>query len=320
MFLGSPVVTGTGAEENPEGSLHLIQEEIAVMKKLHHQNLVSLREALDDPDEDSLYMVLELCQKGVVMKVGMGEVAEPHEAEVCRCWFRDLILGLEYCEWHLISQPDLSNISLTVHAQGIAHRDIKPDNLLIDSEDVLKISDFGVSEMFEKESDMMSAKSAGSPAFMPPELCVPKHGEVSGKAADIWSMGVTLYCLRFGRVPFEADGLLEMYQAIRENDVDFSSLEKEDPQFVDLMNRILEKDPAKRIRMDDIRVRTHFLLCFNRCSHLQEHPWVTNNGSDPLMSKKDNIDTLVELPTEKEINHAITHNIGKLFYVVSPAD
>lgn len=207
-----------------------------------------------------------------------------------------------------------------MHAQGIAHRDIKPDNLLIDSDDVLKISDFGVSEMFEKESDMMSAKSAGSPAFMPPELCVPKHGEVSGKAADIWSMGVTLYCLRFGRVPFEVDGLLEMYQVIRENDVDVSSLEKEDPQFVDLMNRILEKDPAKRIKMDDIRVRTRFLLCFNRCSHLQEHPWVTNNGSDPLMSKEDNIDTLVEPPTEKEINHAITHNIGKLFYVVSPAD
>lgn len=151
-----------------------------------------------------------------------------------------------------------------MHAQGIAHRDIKPDNLLIDSDDVLRISDFGVSEMFEKESDMMSAKSAGSPAFMPPELCVAKHGEVSGKAADIWSMGVTLYCLRFGRVPFEVDGLLEMYQAIRENEVDISHA-KEDPQFVDLINRILEKDPAKRIKMDDIRVRTHFLLCFDIC-------------------------------------------------------
>lgn len=47
---------------------------------------------------------------------------------------------------------------------------------------------------------------------------------------------------------------------------------------------------------------------------------MTNNGSDPLMSKEDNVNTLVEPPTEKEINHAITHNIGKLFYVVSPAD
>lgn len=89
------------ADESPESSLHLIQEEIAVMKKLHHQNLVSLVEALDDPDEDSLYMVLELCKKGVVMKVGIGEVVDPLEAEVCRCWFRDLILGVEYCEWRI---------------------------------------------------------------------------------------------------------------------------------------------------------------------------------------------------------------------------
>lgn len=102
-----------------------------------------------------------------------------------------------------------------MHAQGIVHRDIKPDNCLINEDDVLKIVDFGVSEMFEKQSDMTTAKSAGSPAFMPPELCVAKHGNVSGRAADIWSMGVTLYCLRYGRIPFEKTHLLDMYQAIR---------------------------------------------------------------------------------------------------------
>ena len=66
------------------------------MKKLNHPNLVSLIEVLDDPDEDSLYMVLEMCKKGVVMKVGMGEKSDPYDAESCRCWFRDLILGIEY--------------------------------------------------------------------------------------------------------------------------------------------------------------------------------------------------------------------------------
>lgn len=68
------------------------------MKKLNHPNLVSLLEVLDDPDEDSLYMVLEMCKKGVVMKVGLGERADPYDNESCRCWFRDLILGIEYRE------------------------------------------------------------------------------------------------------------------------------------------------------------------------------------------------------------------------------
>lgn len=80
-------------------ALFLIREEIAIMKKLNHPNLVQLIEVLDDPEEDSLYMVLEMCKKGVIMKVGLDEPADPYPAESCRCWFRDLILGIEYCKF-----------------------------------------------------------------------------------------------------------------------------------------------------------------------------------------------------------------------------
>lgn len=134
----------------------------------------------------------------------------------------------------------------------MVHRDIKPDNCLLTQDDVLKVVDFGVSEMFEKQSEMITAKSAGSPAFLPPELCVIKHGDISGKAADIWSMGVTLYCLRFGRIAFEKAVLVELYEAIRHEDPYLEP--NTDPDFVDLMKRILEKDPAKRIRMEELRV------------------------------------------------------------------
>lgn len=83
-----------GTEVN---SLDLIREEIAIMKKLHHSNIVSLIEVLDDPDEDSLYMVMEMCKKGVVMKVGLGETADPYDVSESRTFFRDMILGIEYC-------------------------------------------------------------------------------------------------------------------------------------------------------------------------------------------------------------------------------
>lgn len=224
----------TGDNENGH-PLDLIREEIAIMKKLNHPNLVSLIEVLDDPTEDSLYMVMEMCKKGVIMKVGLGERADPYDDERCRLWFRDLILGIEY-----------------LHAQGIAHRDIKPDNCLLTNDDVLKVVDFGVSEMFAKDSDMYTAKSVGSPAFLPPELCVVGHGDVSGRAADIWSMGVTLYCLRYGRIPFEKQSILELYEAIRTEEPDLG--DEKDEDFIDLMRRIFEKDPSKRITMSELRV------------------------------------------------------------------
>ncbi len=157
-------------------SLYLIREEIAIMKKLNHPNLVQLIEVLDDPEEDSLYMVLEMCKKGVIMKVGLHEPADPYHEESCRFWFRDLILGIEYRKSGprrlLLSELRcLHTFPPAVHAQGVVHRDIKPDNLLLTEDDVLKVVDFGVSEMFEKVEDMRTSKSAGSPAFLPPELC-----------------------------------------------------------------------------------------------------------------------------------------------------
>jgi len=99
---------------------------------------------------------------------------------------------------------------------------------------------------------MHTSKSAGSPAFMPPELCVARHGEVSGRAADIWSMGVTLYCLRYGRIPFEKYDMLELCDSIRDDELELPS--ETDESFIDLMHHILDKDPNKRITMKDLRV------------------------------------------------------------------
>ncbi|KXH50969.1 hypothetical protein CSIM01_11649 [Colletotrichum simmondsii] len=273
---------GGNAGWNVEDALFFIREEIAIMKKLNHPNLVQLIEVLDDPEEDSLYMVLEMCKKGVVMKVGLNEKAKPYGEDSCRYWFRDLILGIEY-----------------LHEQGVIHRDIKPDNLLLTEDDVLKIVDFGVSEMFEKPGDpMKTAKSAGSPAFLAPELCVVRHGDVDGKATDIWSMGISLYCLRYGKIPFEQEGVLEMYEAIKTDSPELP--EDENPDFVDLISRILEKDPKKRIQMHELR----------------DHPWVTKQGADPLLSKEENCSNTVEPPNELELNRAFTRKMNHLLCVM----
>ncbi|OTA95136.1 hypothetical protein M434DRAFT_20417 [Hypoxylon sp. CO27-5] len=259
-------------------ALYLIREEIAIMKKLNHPNLVQLIEVLDDPENDSLYMVLEMCKKGVIMKVGLDEQADPYDDERCRLWFRDLILGIEY---------------------RVVHRDIKPDNLLLTEDDVLKIVDFGVSEIFEKPDSMMTSKNAGSPAFLPPELCQAGHGDVSGKAADVWSMGVSLYCLKYGRLPFRRDNVLDMYNAIRTEELQIP-VDNEDSNFVDLITRILDKNPETRLSLREIR----------------NHPWVTKEDTDPLLSEEENCSDVVEAPNALEVNHAFTRKMDHLACVL----
>ena len=138
------------------------------------------------------------------------------------------------------------------------HRDIKPDNCLLTEDDTLKVVDFGVSEMFDKDSDMKIAKSAGSPAFMAPELCQTAHGNVDGRSADIWSMGITLFCLRHGRVPFQHDNMLQLYDSIRDDEIQLSP--DCSPEFADLIKRVLTKDPEQRIRMEALRVSA-----YNQC-------------------------------------------------------
>ncbi|KHJ31407.1 putative calcium calmodulin dependent protein [Erysiphe necator] len=229
--------------------LFLIKGDLEVARKVNHPNILQLIEVLDDPEEDSLYMVLEYCMKGVITEVAIGEKANPQSPENCRIWFRQMVSGLEH-----------------LHENGIVHRDIKPENLLLTKDNVLKIADFGDSEIFEKGADMMIFKSAGSPAFTPPELCVRNHGYVSGKAADIWSLGVSLYCIRFGHLPFERIGILELYEAIKTEELKFDVDPTQEPDFQNLMMRLLDKDPNKRAKIDEIKV----------------HPWITNCDSATL--------------------------------------
>lgn len=163
-------------------------------------------------------IVFEMAHKGVLMNIDMNEPAKPYSNDEARHYFREIILGIEYCTLLISSFIKVEQLALMmlllVHNNEIVHRDIKPDNLLLSNDDVLKIVDFGVSEMFHKGDDGM-LKSAGSPAFNAPELCAAHHGKVSGKAADIWSMGITLYCLIYGKPPFMSHNLIELMDQIR---------------------------------------------------------------------------------------------------------
>ncbi|KAG0040574.1 hypothetical protein BGZ82_001483 [Podila clonocystis] len=279
---------GPEAPSNPTSEsspLDLIRGEIAILKKLNHVNIVKLYEVLDVATEDSMYMVMELCKRGVLTEVSLAadKTGEIFADDECRDVFQQMVLGIEY-----------------LHEHDIIHRDIKPDNLLRSEDGTLKIVDFGVSEMFKKGNDR-TKKSAGSPAFMAPELCRHDHGEVSGRATDVWSMGVTLFCIRSGRLPFVSNNILELNRVIREDDFDLST--EKDERFVTLMRRLLEKDPLQRISIEELR----------------NDPWLTNDGTEPLISKEENTQNAVTEVTEEDLRGAIQkiNNLVTVFKAVS---
>jgi len=122
--------------------------------------------------------------------------------------------------------------------------------------------------VFVKEDDTLS-RSAGSPAFLAPELCT-VGAVVAGKPVDVWACGVSLYALIYGHVPFTADNLLDIYEAIRKDEVQFPPEIPIPDDLKDLLIRTLDKNPNTRITIPE----------------LKKHPCVTENGTFQFPDKE----------------------------------
>uniref|UniRef100_A0A2K6EKV4 Calcium/calmodulin dependent protein kinase kinase 2 n=1 Tax=Propithecus coquereli TaxID=379532 RepID=A0A2K6EKV4_PROCO len=242
----------------PRGPIEQVYQEIAILKKLDHPNVVKLVEVLDDPNEDHL----------PVMEV---PTLKPLSEDQARFYFQDLIKGIEY-----------------LHYQKIIHRDIKPSNLLVGEDGHIKIADFGVSNEF-KGSDALLSNTVGTPAFMAPESLSETRKIFSGKALDVWAMGVTLYCFVFGQCPFMDERIMCLHSKIKSQALEFPDQPDIAEDLKDLITRMLDKNPESRIMVPEIKL----------------HPWVTRHGAEPLPSEDENC-TLVEV-TEEEVENSVKH-------------
>ncbi|KAJ7997352.1 hypothetical protein DPEC_G00228090 [Dallia pectoralis] len=255
-----------GEQPKVLGPLERVYQEIAILKKLDHLNIVKLVEVLDDPSEDNLHMVFDLMPKGPVMEVPTDS---PFTEEQTRRFFRDIVLGIEY-----------------LHYQKIVHRDIKPSNLLLGDDGHVKIADFGVSNQFEGNDALLSS-TAGTPAFMAPETLSDARQSFSGKALDVWAMGVTLYCFVFGKCPFIDEYILVLHNKIRTKCVEFPESPEISEELKALILQMLDKNPDTRITIPEIKL----------------DPWVTQKGSDPLPLEEDHC-SMVEV-TEEEVKNSV---------------
>jgi 5'-AMP-activated protein kinase catalytic alpha subunit len=158
------------------------------LKRISHPNIITLFELLET--EKSLYIVTEFVKGGELYDMirFRGRLDE-HSAKK---YFFQILEGIEY-----------------LHSNGIAHRDIKPENILVDDEQI-KIIDFGLSREFE-EGQLLST-SCGSPCYAAPEMIAGESYDPIN--ADIWSLGIILYAMVCGYLPFEDTNTKKLYRKI----------------------------------------------------------------------------------------------------------
>ena len=212
-------------------ALQNVKKEIAVWKKLDHPHVVPLFEVIDAAESPNIYLVSEYVEGGEAMPDEMK--ADPLPIERAQKIFRQLILATEY-----------------LHYQNVVHRDIKPGNMLLKSDDFMMLTDFGVSSIFEDGKDEFRSTD-GTAAFLAPEMF--SGTAFSGQLTDIWACGITLYMMVYGETPFSGKTLPDLYEAIEKDDVQYPANPQISPDAKDLLDKIFVKDPSKRITIEQIK-------------------------------------------------------------------
>jgi len=245
-----------------EGYQDMARTEIAILKTLTAAGcdcVMGIRESFEDSRH--LFMVLELCEGGDVygsVAKHFKESGSYSEADAAAL-MRSMLRAVQQC-----------------HANGILHRDIKPDNFLWTDpggKGELKLADFGLATFWRTEDDTARLNErCGTPPFMPPEMW---DGKYYTTEPDVWSLGVTMSILLSGKYPFKFSNAKECADATRNAVVNYNKL----PWMMvsldarNLLSRMLEKNPAKRITI----------------SEALQHPWVREGGTAPFNSIEDNM-------------------------------
>ncbi|KAJ1921390.1 hypothetical protein H4219_000707 [Mycoemilia scoparia] len=221
--------------------LSKIKREIAALKAVNHQYIVNLYDIIET--ERYIGIVIQYASGGELFDYILGH-RYLRERDACRL-FAQLIAGVSY-----------------LHRKMIVHRDLKLENLLLDNNRNIKITDFGFANQFDTPENNLMSTSCGSPCYAAPELVV-SEGLYVGPAVDVWSCGVILYAMLAGYLPFdddpknpEGDNINQLYKYILSTSLVF-------PDYVtstarDLLRKILVPNPKHRATLEQIK----------------QHPWL----------------------------------------------
>ena len=203
-----------------------LKKEIKILKSIRHKNIIQLFDIMES--KTNLYFVIEYCKGGELFDY-IVKNKRLNEGEAC-VFFQQIINGVEY-----------------LHKQGIIHRDLKPENLLLDYNNNIKISDFGLSTFFAKNNYLQTA--CGTPSYAPPEML--EGLQYNGEASDIWSCGIILYAMLCGTLPFTESKEEIIVRKIKTHDYSIPQYLSKEAQ--DILYHILKINPEERFTIEGIK-------------------------------------------------------------------
>ena len=222
------IIPKAAFSERPDLQLK-VQREIALMRLVDHPNILKLRDVLESPRH--LYIILEYAEQGELFDFLVSN--RFLQEDVAMEFFRQIVFAVEY-----------------LHQLGICHRDLKPENILLDSCTRVKIADFGFARWV---SSSLTETSCGSPHYAAPEII--RGQPYDGRVADIWSLGVILYALLAGYLPFDDPSIRNLLNKVKRGVFQMPPFP---PEFQDLIRRMLTVDVEARITIDGIKAHPAF--------------------------------------------------------------
>nr|CAI5839930.1 unnamed protein product [Callosobruchus analis] len=229
-----------------DSDLPRVKLELKALQTLSHENICKLFQVIDT--ETHFFLIMEYCSGGELFDhiIEKNRLTESES----RMFFRQIVSAVAY-----------------LHSAGFAHRDLKPENVLLDKYQNLKLIDFGLCANPDGGMTSPLLTSCGSPTYAAPELVTGK--QYLGAEVDIWAMGVLLYALLSGTLPFDDINVDALYKKIlsgKYNEPPFISKES-----LALLKSMLQVDPKKRITIKE----------------LLSHPWLTLGILDPVNFRGD---------------------------------
>ncbi|KAI8368795.1 kinase-like domain-containing protein [Choanephora cucurbitarum] len=252
-------------ERGANNRISKIEREVSILRTLSHPYIVKLHNVIET--EKHIGIILEYAPGGELFEHILAH--RYLKEKDAKRFFAQLISGVYY-----------------MHKRKIVHRDLKLENILLDKNRNIVVTDFGFANQFASAADDMMATTCGSPCYAAPELVI-NPGLYAGSAVDVWSCGVILYAMLCGFLPFDddpsnpdSDDINQLYRYILSTELMFPSYVSSEPR--NLLKKILVTDPTKRCSLEYII----------KHSWLKEYHTFIVGDSQPAESKRNSINSI----------------------------